>query len=168
MPYLSSLTTLLSLVLATTHAWGQGEPIPVTPENLAKWDLLFVPGRYRVVEYEVDAKGAPSESSKKSKEVCLDAEQLRQISRLPALAAVMWKCSAPQFQLSAVMLSAGMGCAPLKPDEPFKIGTATVYKTGESSFESRLQIIAPKTDEHPEAKSLYSVGSTLTRVGVCK
>ena len=62
--------------------------------QLEAWDKKFLPGQYRVEEYDVDASGKPLPNTArlKSEAQCISQKEMQAISRGPAMLAFTWKC----------------------------------------------------------------------------
>lgn len=170
-------TALVAALLALAGIATAGAALP-TPDQLAAWDARFVPGKYRVEEYDVNVYGEPLAGSQRTKRAaqCLLPTQLQSISRSPVLTMVSWQCHPVPLAsvlddsaLRLMMSCTGDATGPVH-------GLASVAlsedrKTILSTF-VKFEPIAPEAGAASdtaakEPRRLYGVGSRLTRVGAC-
>ena len=170
-------TALVAALLAWAGITTAGAALP-TPDQLAAWDARFLPGKYRVEEYDVNVYGEPLAGSPRTRRPaqCLMPTQLQSISRSPVLAMTSWQCHPVPLAtvlddsaLRLMMSCSGDATGPVH-------GLASVAlsedrKTILSTF-VKFEPIAPDAGgagntANAEPRRLYGVGSRLTRVGAC-
>lgn len=161
--------TLLTIALLQTPLTALAQAELPTDEQLRAWDAKFLPGRYNVQEFDLDAKGQPIPKTVKTREQCLSTDDMQNISRAPLAAMLFWKCSNQPAEVSFENngFNMVMACQGVSKDKPV-MGISNVTVTPDQknivAMQIKIEIDSKKGDKQ---KVIYSKGSSLTHLGSC-
>ena len=160
--YIAAMATLL----AGNAALAQST-LP-TEAQMNEWDKRFLPGQYRVEEYDVDAFGKPllHTTRLKAEAQCMSEKEMQSVSRGPATALFLWKCDPNAERVSvdnaAFQVVLRCGGSKAKP----VVGLASVSISGDQQVVTASFVRAELSRKNPP-KTLFSAGGRMTRIGDC-
>jgi hypothetical protein len=162
--YLAAVASLL----AGNAAFAQSA-LP-TEAQLSAWDQKFLPGQYRVEEYDVDSAGKPlSRTTRlKAEAQCLSEKELQSVSRGPAMAAFTWQCepSPGHTSLDDSLFQMMLACGGSKGKSV--AGLAAVSLSGDGRVVKSSYVKVEFDSKHPDRpRKLFGVGGQMTRIGDC-
>jgi hypothetical protein len=139
-----------------------------TDEQLSAWDAKFMPGLYKVEEFDLDAKGNRVAKSTKTREQCLSSAEMQMISRAPLFAMVLWQCHPKPFEVNFddgfYMAFACPGVNKNKPVSAISFVSVTADQKSVVSAQLKIEIDTLNGDKK---KTVYSKGSELTHLASC-
>lgn len=141
-----------------------------TEAQLNAWDKKFLPGQYRVEEYDVDSSGKPLPKTTrlKAEAQCFSEKELQSVSRGPAMAAFMWKCepALEQTSLDDSLFQMALNCGGSK-GKPVA-GFAAVSMSGDGQVVKSSYVKVEFDSKRPDQpRKLFGLGSQMTRTGDC-
>lgn len=156
----------MAFVLAGNAAFAQST-LP-TDAQLNAWDRKFLPGQYRIEEYDVDTfgKALPRTTRVKAEAQCMSERELQSVSRGPATALFMWQCD-PNPETASVddgafQMVLRCGGSPARPVVGFAaVSISSDQQTVTSSF------VKAELDRKNPPRKLFGAGGRMTRVGDC-
>ncbi len=158
----------MACVLAGNAALAQST-LP-TEAQMSAWDKKFLPGQYRVEEYDVDpfGKPLPKTTRVKAEAQCLSDKELQAIARGPVMAAFTWQCEPRPERASvddaAFQMVLACGGSKAKPLAGF--AAVSISSDGQVITSSYVKVeIDARNSAKP--KQLFGVGGRLTRVADC-
>jgi tetratricopeptide (TPR) repeat protein len=158
----------MASLLAGNAAFAQsGLP---SDAQLSAWDQKFLPGKYRVEEYDVDSSGKPIPGTArvKAEAQCLSQSDLQSVSRGPVMTAFAWGCQ-PHPEHTAVdgaMFQMALTCGANKGKSVAGLAAVSISGDGQVVKSSYVKVeIDGKRPDRPT--KLFGLGGQMTRVGDC-
>lgn len=160
--YLAAMASLLAGNAAMAH------PTLPTHEQLAEWDQRFLPGQYRLEQYDVDAFGKPLPQTTRLKAAaqCVSEKELRSVSRGPVSALFFWKCDLNLERASVdnatFQVFTRCGGSKAKPVVAFAaVSISADQQTVTNAF------VRAELDRKKPPRALHASGGRMTRIGDC-
>lgn len=162
------ITLCITPALLALHHPALAQAQLPTEAQLTAWDAKFIPGRYRVDEYDVTNDGAAIASTITTREQCVSASEMQHISRSPLTAAFLWQCATPPFRAEvneeAFLLVMACGGTAAKPVRGTLLVAIKPDRRTISSVSIKTEV---DTESNHSETQLFGKGGQLTYLGEC-
>ena len=161
------LAAIASLLAGNASVAQAGLP---SDGQLSAWDQKFLPGQYRVEEYDVDSLGKPMPRTVRvtAEAQCLSPKELQSVSRGPAMAAFTWRCEPdPEHTfLDGALFHMALACGGEKGKTMAGFAAVSISGDGQVVKSSYVKVeIDSKRPDRPT--KLFGIGGRMTRIGDC-